>query len=67
MSSGPLLNEDLASSELSYLSDIEEEGGSDAESAPSSEGSSALNASELDSSRFDASSINSETGSYTLD
>ena len=67
MASGPLLNDDLASSDLSYLSDIEEEAGSDAESTPPSDGSSALNASELDSSRFDASSTNSESGSYTLD
>ena len=68
MASGPLLNEDLASSDLSYLSDIEEEGASDVASAASSRNgsSSALNASDLDS-QFDASSVLSDSGSCTLD
>ena len=68
MASGPLLNDDLASSDLSYLSDIEEEAGSNGNSAASSRSgsSSALNASELDSN-YEASSLLSDSGSCTLD
>ena len=64
MSFGPLLSEDLASSDLSYLSDIEEEESQSASFSPSASisGSSALNSSQLDTS-----SLQSEVGCCTLD